>query len=293
MKSAWALSGVLALSLVLPLRGKEFTDLSADHWARDEILVAVGHGVLEGFDGKFYGEKLVNRYQLAWTARKLMEAEGMDVSFVPPDDPEDVPSTHWASSGVRAALAYGYMGPYLEIDPQDRRFHGEKLINRYQFSVFLAAHVERIDAGMPEARIGLPKDVPESHWAAPAVRRVLDSQLLPMSGQRFFGEKLINRYQLAVAIGSLLPPVPAGGGGGLLGKVWDKAAQGGGLGRVPAASLDAVERDLEELTARLMDFDERLEGYQDHPGDGGTVQALEKAVADLEAAIRTLETRRK
>jgi hypothetical protein len=51
-----------------------FSDVPKTHWAYDAIQNAVDAGILQGYDGKFHGQRLLNRYQMAVIVDKLMKA---------------------------------------------------------------------------------------------------------------------------------------------------------------------------------------------------------------------------
>jgi hypothetical protein len=53
-----------------------FTDVPRTHWAYDAIQSAVDAGILQGYDGKFDGKKLLNRYQMAVITAKLLAKTG-------------------------------------------------------------------------------------------------------------------------------------------------------------------------------------------------------------------------
>jgi hypothetical protein len=77
---------ILALALILAIAAPTFAatpfaDVPKTHWAYDAINKAVDAGILQGYDGKFHGQRLLNRYQMAVIVAKLLEAvktpEGM------------------------------------------------------------------------------------------------------------------------------------------------------------------------------------------------------------------------
>jgi hypothetical protein len=72
----------LALAIVAPaMAANTFADVPKTHWAYDAIQKAVDAGILQGYDGKFHGQRLLNRYQMAVIVAKLLDAvkspEGM------------------------------------------------------------------------------------------------------------------------------------------------------------------------------------------------------------------------
>lgn len=55
------------------LAAATFADVPRDHWAYDAISRCVETGILKGFDGKFHGKKLLNRYQMAVVVAKILD----------------------------------------------------------------------------------------------------------------------------------------------------------------------------------------------------------------------------
>ena len=58
------------------VQANPFSDVPRHHWAYGAIQRAVDAGVLEGYDGRFHGEKLINRYQMAVIIKRLLDAYG-------------------------------------------------------------------------------------------------------------------------------------------------------------------------------------------------------------------------
>ena len=48
-----------------------FKDVDPTHWAYKAVQDMVNRGILQGFGGKFHGDKLVNRYQMAVIIKKV------------------------------------------------------------------------------------------------------------------------------------------------------------------------------------------------------------------------------
>jgi hypothetical protein len=53
-----------------------FSDVPRTHWAYESIQKAVDNGILQGYEGKFHGDKLVNRYQMAVIVKKILDTVG-------------------------------------------------------------------------------------------------------------------------------------------------------------------------------------------------------------------------
>lgn len=72
---------VLGLGLALTMgaasyAAQSYTDVPRGHWAYDAINRAVDAGVLEGIDGRFHGDKLITRHQMAVIVAKLLDRVG-------------------------------------------------------------------------------------------------------------------------------------------------------------------------------------------------------------------------
>lgn len=63
----------LALGVTSAWAAEMFSDVPRGHWAYDAISRAVEAGVLEGVDGKFMGNKLITRHQMAVIVAKLLD----------------------------------------------------------------------------------------------------------------------------------------------------------------------------------------------------------------------------
>jgi hypothetical protein len=50
-----------------------FSDVPAGHWAYKAIEKAVEAGILQGYDGKFHGNKTLNRYQMAVVVARMLD----------------------------------------------------------------------------------------------------------------------------------------------------------------------------------------------------------------------------
>lgn len=54
-----------------------FADVPRGHWAYDAVLKATESGVLQGWDNKFHGGKVVNRYQMAVAVARMLDRVGV------------------------------------------------------------------------------------------------------------------------------------------------------------------------------------------------------------------------
>jgi hypothetical protein len=63
----------VAMAFAATAYGAPFSDVPRTHWAYDAIQKAVAHGILQGYDGKFDGKRLLNRYQMAVIVAKMLD----------------------------------------------------------------------------------------------------------------------------------------------------------------------------------------------------------------------------
>ncbi len=118
----------------IPEKEKElkFEDVWKRHPRREAILMSINAGILRGFKGKFHGDKLVNRYQMAVILSKLLE---LIKGSKAPDDRKnlkkmfrDVGRTHWASTSIHHVVSEGF------LKGEEGTFDGSKLITRYKMA---------------------------------------------------------------------------------------------------------------------------------------------------------------
>jgi hypothetical protein len=81
---------VAALLITATAYAAPFTDVPRDHWAYDAIQRAVDAGILQGFDGKFHGKKLLNRYQMAVVVAKMLDQVGRGAPMGAAPKPQDI-----------------------------------------------------------------------------------------------------------------------------------------------------------------------------------------------------------
>ena len=82
MKSK-GLMGSMALLLLLfgvagarPVAEGIYTDVPRGHWAYESVKKAAEAGILQGYDGKFHGNKTINRYQMALIVARILDRVG-------------------------------------------------------------------------------------------------------------------------------------------------------------------------------------------------------------------------
>jgi hypothetical protein len=144
--TAWLLGKTLALTGVPAppaMEASPFSDVPADHWAHAEIRRSVEGGILQGFEGKFMGEKSINRYQLAVILQKLFERIGspLDGGNSGPAL-ADLPKEHWAHEAARGCVAQGILGPFDDGDYEG--FHGVKIVSRFHMARVAGKVLDRI-----------------------------------------------------------------------------------------------------------------------------------------------------
>ncbi len=189
MKRGW----VLALLLLESLAWATFSDLPPGPVAQ-QVEAAVQAGWIQGYpDGTFRGREVLNRYQLAAIlGRVLMDlgVEAKPVAF------KDVPAGHWALEPLSLVVAWDLVSGY-----PDGSFRGQEPLTRGALAGVLGRLLERLQV---EREAPLPWDVSQTHWAAPAVRRVVGVGLMDLNPDGSFGlEAPVNRYQMARALAGL------------------------------------------------------------------------------------------
>ena len=61
------------LCLTAQVQGAPFSDVPRTHWAYDAIDQAVSSGILQGYDGKFVGNRKLNRFQMAVITSNILD----------------------------------------------------------------------------------------------------------------------------------------------------------------------------------------------------------------------------
>ncbi|MBW4462763.1 MAG: S-layer homology domain-containing protein [Nodosilinea sp. WJT8-NPBG4] len=87
----------------------QFSDVSANYWAREFITSLAGRGVIAGFpDGTFRPDEPVTRAQYAAMVRQAFNQSSVRTAtnFV------DVPANYWAAEAIREADMMGFLSGY-------------------------------------------------------------------------------------------------------------------------------------------------------------------------------------
>jgi hypothetical protein len=266
---------LLTLALVAPAPAAEpFRDVPQGHPAREAIEAVVDLGLLSGYEGKFHGEKLINRYQVAVIVKRTLDVLGLPSDEGGSGGFPDVPRTHWSWRGVQVMVGSGiYVAPLPYKDGTDLRFHGEKLVNRLQMAVLGARLMER--AGALVGHGVLPPDISADHPQAQDILTTTTSGLFPYAEGRFEPEKLINRYQMARTLQGLVE---------LAGGPARRAAPSKPSSAAAKAAPPPEDCISEELGIEMSDENARLEQQ---------LVECKRARARLEARVRELEAQQK
>ena len=94
----------LSLFLFNALMAGSFSDVPKDHWAYEAIERAAKAGILNGYNGKFHGAKLLNRYQIAVITKKILEAVQDKEGTAPPQVRKDLDKLMEEFSGELALI---------------------------------------------------------------------------------------------------------------------------------------------------------------------------------------------
>ena len=65
---------VLLVTLTATAVCASFQDIPPTHWAHKAVMRVADAGILQGMDGKFFGNRTLNRYQMATVVNKMLEA---------------------------------------------------------------------------------------------------------------------------------------------------------------------------------------------------------------------------
>ena len=130
-----------------------------------EVAVCVSSKIMHGYDGKFHGKRLINRYQMAVLIHLLLQASGDISGSASRTMYSDVSSNHWAAEAI------GHVSKLNIMQGFDGKFHGVRLLNRYQLAVIFKKIAIRTN--MPETEFPTYfDDVPRNHWAYEAVDKL-------------------------------------------------------------------------------------------------------------------------
>ena len=76
MRTALSTLGLITLLVLLFSNNTfaaKFADVPSQHWAYEAIGSSVEAGILQGYDGKFHGNKTLNRYEIACIVARLLD----------------------------------------------------------------------------------------------------------------------------------------------------------------------------------------------------------------------------
>ena len=123
----------------LDLEEATFSDVTATHWAYDEIEACADAGIVSGYDDGWYHPNYpVSRAQMAvFISRSICTPTGEAgmADYTPPATPTfpDVGTIYWAYKYVEYAAEHNVVGGY-----PDDLYHPNEPVNRGQMAVFVA-----------------------------------------------------------------------------------------------------------------------------------------------------------
>jgi hypothetical protein len=120
----------------------------------------------------------------------------------------DLPSRHWAVRAIQELLAHGLMSS------EDNFFRGAKKVTRYELAAQIFAFFKwlNLDAFAPDTnqRPVIARDIPQNHWAHPAVTALLEKGILTLDAQGDFkGNVPASQYELASSMVNALKWIEA------------------------------------------------------------------------------------
>ena len=142
---------------------QDLSDVSSEYAL--SVSIATNSGAMQSMNGKFYGNRLINRYAMATILSRILNKFGHITSPAEESHFNDVPNGHWAVSAIELVTRLKLMKGYKS------KFHGKKLLNRYQLAIVFALLSEQLNLKETEKAIDF-SDVPKSHWAHDALQRL-------------------------------------------------------------------------------------------------------------------------
>jgi hypothetical protein len=146
----------------------------------------------------FNGEKLINRFDMAIIITGILREANVSIPI--PSNRylfDDLSMLHPAYGAVQVAVATEVLRGF------ENEFLGDKLINRYQMSVILAKLCGLLEIPPPAHSETDFTDVGKTHWAYKSINLVVAHGLIKGFDNKFHGDKLINRYQVAELINKI------------------------------------------------------------------------------------------
>ncbi|MFC0044382.1 polysaccharide deacetylase family protein [Metabacillus iocasae] len=186
------ISLVLILSAGYASAAFAFTDVSANHWAKEEVTYLTSRNITSGIGEEFGVNDAMTREQTAVMLAKSLNVNLQNVSTIPI---RDVPSTHPSYPAIAAMMEAGIFQTSATFQPQ-------KLLSRSQM-----AKVLTIAFKLKGSHASLFKDVPSTHWAHhPIAALTAHSITLGYRDNTFCPEKLVTRSQFAVMLARVMHP---------------------------------------------------------------------------------------
>lgn len=169
-------------------------DVPTSHWARSGVMALADRGLLVGrSDGRFDGEGLLTRYELAALLARVLPLRPPHATPRPPLVVawHDVPAQHWAASSLTWLTAgLGLLGEWPGLT--GGYFSGDKPASRYELVTALATLLP------PGDETGEGEPVPS--WVGTALQRVVRHGVcVGFPDGRFHGERPVSRYEAALA----------------------------------------------------------------------------------------------
>jgi|GEM_PF-2732810 len=155
------MAAVLARTIDLPAIRPSiaYSDVSAQHWAKDAIARVTEMGLMQGYkDGTFGAEKPITRAEMATLAAALHG----DSSSVRSGAGFTDTKGHWAEANIAQVQGAGLISGY-----EDGAFRPDESLTRAQAVTIMN---RLLDRGPAAAFVKLPwKDVSSDYWAAEAI----------------------------------------------------------------------------------------------------------------------------
>ncbi len=194
-------------TLFLAPSDRGYPDLSEDRPAYPYIQKLIGEGLLGG-QGKFNENMIVNRYEMAEFASKIVDYLNLKTQEKVKGSSGyiDIPEDNYARQAVDELVEAGVLEP-----GEGKKLNGAALLNRYYLADLIAKIIDKILMGEEKTVRPAPyalsyKDVPINSFAFGSIQKLIGSGFIPPGNRTelFYGDRKINRYQIVFFVFSAI-----------------------------------------------------------------------------------------
>ena len=200
-----------------------FDDVPVNSYAFNAVGRLTGLKLFEESSArKFYGNTRISRYYFFDLISRFIEVStGRALAPAPqPTAYRDVQPTSLYYINIQKLVGAG-----LLPGGGNRNLQGSALLTRLDMATFTAKTLAFLTEGKSTAPTAAPKelardygypDVPADHYAREAINELVDVEILPArTNQKFYGDRLIDKYALMDLLAKMLEKLLIGQGGNL------------------------------------------------------------------------------